>query len=85
LKKTAIKSAILGFATYWIGVAWIGVHEHFAKRSDPPGWIVDRPIYEPAAITAWCGLIVFVAACAWGIVFWISRLLEDKFSPPQKP
>jgi hypothetical protein len=84
LRVTAIKSAISGFATFWIGIAWIAVHEHLVKRTDPQGWIVDREIYQPAAITAWCGLIVFMAASAWSIVFWIACLLRKHFSAPHK-
>jgi hypothetical protein len=45
-----------------LGIAWIAAHEYIEKRTHPPGWIIDRPIYQPAAALSWVGLVVFLIA-----------------------
>ena len=59
--------AVLGFLSFWIGVGWSAIHDHFQKRLDPPGWIIDRAPYEPALMVSKIGLIIFLAASIIGI------------------
>ena len=66
LSKPA-KATLLGFVAFVVGLAWAALHEYVAKQSDPPGWIMDREFYPPAAILARFGLFVFLIAGLYGV------------------
>jgi hypothetical protein len=52
-------AVLLGFTCFWIGLGWSVIHEHFQKRLDPLGWLIDRAPYEPAlsvdGVERWSG------------------------------
>ena len=59
--------AILGFSCLWAGVGWERCHDYFQERAARPGFVSDRALYEPAAILARIGLVIFLAAIIIGI------------------
>lgn len=68
-----VKTALCGLLAFALGVVWMAVHEYVAKRTDPPGWIVDRPVYQPAAALSWIGWVVFLIASLLCIAHWAFR------------
>jgi apolipoprotein N-acyltransferase len=73
----AAKVAGAGFIAFWVAVGWMWMHEHLEKRHDPPGWIIDRAVYQPAAMLGRIGALVFVIASVIGIGNWVaSRVIR---------
>ena len=72
------KAAILGFIGFVVGAGWMEFHERIAKRGDPPGWIVDRELYQPAVLLAYCGLVVFSVATIFGVTRWVLSKWRDR-------
>jgi hypothetical protein len=59
---------------------WAYVHERIEARNDPPGWIMDRPLYPPATILADLGVLLLALSILISAVYllwlggkWISR------------
>ncbi len=72
------KSAIAGFVAFWVGVGWAALHEHLNKCTYPPGWIIDHELYQPAAILAKAGILVFLVAGIGSMIFWASRVIAKR-------
>ena len=77
LRSRAAKAAAFGFVLYLVGVGWAMLHDHLAKRHDPPGWIVDRGLYQPAVILSWIGVLIILIASAIGIASWVRRRVRS--------
>jgi hypothetical protein len=77
LRSRTTRAAAFGFVLYWVGVGWAMLHGYVAKRHDPPGWIVDRGLYQPAVILSWIGVLVFLIASAVGIAGWTYRRIRS--------
>jgi hypothetical protein len=70
---TPLRLGLLGIAFFIGGVAWVAVWSYLAKRNDPPGWIMDRPIPDgPYYLRDFAALLV-VSALVWAIVGWAKR------------
>ena len=77
LRSKTTRAATTGFVAFGIGVGWTALHEYIATRHDPPGWIVDRVPYQPAAILSWIGLLIFLVASIFGIARWGNRRVHS--------
>jgi hypothetical protein len=63
---------------FFLGIAWIAAHEYIEKRTDPPGWIIDRPVYQPAVALSWVGLVVFLITSLLCIAQYVFRRLVHR-------
>jgi cytochrome c biogenesis factor len=77
MRFSAGRLSLVGLALYVGGILWAFTREQLLKRSDPPGWIVDRAYYEPAMVLSWIGAIVLIATVVWVIVRRVVRLIRD--------
>jgi hypothetical protein len=77
------KIGLIGVAGYAIGLIWMMLHNYLESRNDPPGWIVDRSLYQPPAWLAVAGFLLF----AGSVLFWlggrIARLIARWRLPSQ--
>ena len=78
--STTSKSAMLGFSAFVAGIAWAELHAHLAKRDDPPGWIMDREFYPPAAFLARIGFLVFVISVLFSVGRAIYRRISNRIT-----
>jgi len=64
----ALKTGIIGFICVGLSVLWVAAWDHFVRRNDPPGWIMDRELPAGPQVLALLGLALFVCALFLGIV-----------------
>ena len=80
-RSRTAKTALGGLLAFSLGIAWIAAHEYIEKRTDPPGWIIDGPVYQPAAALSWVGLAMFLIASLLCIAQFVFRRVVYRKHP----
>jgi hypothetical protein len=70
---TPLRLGLLGIAFFIGALAWVAVWSYPAKRNDPPGWIMDRPIPGGAYYFREFAALLVVSALVWAIAAWARR------------
>ena len=59
-----------------IGTLWSAVHNYIASRNDPPGWIVDRALYQPPVLVSLGGLVVLMCAASVALAKLVRKIIS---------
>ncbi|MBZ5673459.1 MAG: hypothetical protein LAP61_04370 [Acidobacteriia bacterium] len=65
--------ALVGFAIAILGFLWSAAPNYLASLNDPPGWIFDRPLYQPAVVPILIGVSLLVGSAVVVIVGFAKR------------
>jgi len=65
--------ALVGFALMVLGFLWSALPNYLASLTDPPGWIFDRPFYQPAVVPILIGILMLVASAVTVIIGFAKR------------
>ncbi len=71
-----LRLAVVGLACYVSSVLWVFAWDHFVRRNDPPGWIVDRSIPVGPWIVMGLGLAMVAAALVLGVTRYVIRRIR---------
>jgi hypothetical protein len=67
---------VTGFALVIVGFLWSALPNYLASLNDPPGWIFDRPFYQPAVVPILVGILLLVGS---GVIV-VVGLAKRRFS-----
>jgi len=54
--------ALSGLALIVLGYLFSVLPNYLASLTNPPGWIIDRPFYQPAGVAMVAGFLVLVGS-----------------------
>jgi hypothetical protein len=74
--------ALIGFALAILGFLWSAAPNYLASLNDPPGWIFDRPFYQPAVVPILIGFLMLVGSAIIVIVGLRSEKSQNSRLPP---
>jgi len=60
--------ALLGLGLFATGFVWMEIWLYWAKRNDPPGWIIDRQVPLAPLLVAKAGVLIFLGCLAFTAV-----------------
>ena len=68
-------AALSGLALIILGYLFSALPNYLASLTDPPGWIIDRPFYQPAGFAMVAGFLVLLgSAVAMAVTFVKAKL-----------
>jgi hypothetical protein len=70
------RTAPVGFALAILGFLWSAVPNYLAILNNPPGWIFERPFYQPAVVPILIGVLMLVGSAVIVIIGSAKRKLS---------